>query len=324
MHTSTELCRIRARKLQFAFTLGALFFLGCLPNRNAAAQTASDDHQRRANAEALFDEAKTLMKMNRHAEACPKLAESQALDPAVGTLLNLADCLERLGQTASAWAEFRAAAAAAHAKGQTHREQVARERATRLEKRLVHLTIVVPNDSDDLEIRKNGQIVGRSSWGLSLPVDPGRMVIEASARDKQTFRTEIVVPAKPGTQLTTVIPPLDPLNSRIGHGQRIAGIAIGSVGAVSIVIGTILGTKAMQFNSASAEHCQGNLCDATGVALRSDARSAGNAATAAIILGAVAGAGGIITYALAPKKTSVKVGFGATASSAGVFVGGAF
>ena len=57
-----------------------------------------------AAAQALFDQGRDLMRQNKHAEACPKLAESNRLDPAIGTLFHLADCYEQSGRVASAWA----------------------------------------------------------------------------------------------------------------------------------------------------------------------------------------------------------------------------
>jgi uncharacterized protein HemY len=76
----------------------------------------------KATAEALFAEGRRLMSSGNYATACQKFAASQKLDPALGTSLNLADCYDKSGRTASAWAESRDAAAAAHRVGSKDRE----------------------------------------------------------------------------------------------------------------------------------------------------------------------------------------------------------
>src|SRR6516225_7921635 len=85
-----------------------------------------------AAATALFDEGRKLMAERRWAEACPKLAESERLAPSGGTLLNLADCYEHTGQTASAWAAWKDAAARANAAGKSDVEKSALARAAAL------------------------------------------------------------------------------------------------------------------------------------------------------------------------------------------------
>jgi hypothetical protein len=62
-----------------------------LQTLSAAGQTGASD---KAAAEALFDQGVRLMKQNSFAEACPKLEESDRIDPAVGTLLYLGECYD--------------------------------------------------------------------------------------------------------------------------------------------------------------------------------------------------------------------------------------
>ncbi|MFO0548248.1 MAG: PEGA domain-containing protein [Polyangiaceae bacterium] len=58
-------------------------------------------------AQRLFDEALALLDQGRASEACPKFRESLALDPAVGTLLNIAACSKREGKLLQSATEYR-------------------------------------------------------------------------------------------------------------------------------------------------------------------------------------------------------------------------
>jgi hypothetical protein len=59
-----------------------------------------------ANAVALFKEARADARKGNHSAACPKFRESYALDPAIGTLFNVADCDEREGHLVAAMRRF--------------------------------------------------------------------------------------------------------------------------------------------------------------------------------------------------------------------------
>src|SRR5688572_5284659 len=111
--------------------------LGLFAAEPAPAQDASG----KAAAEALFENGVQLMKAGRFADACPKLETSQRVDPGVGTLLYLAECYERLGRTASAWATFREAESLARASNQADRARTAQARAQKLEPELSYLTV---------------------------------------------------------------------------------------------------------------------------------------------------------------------------------------
>src|SRR5437899_11188432 len=68
-------------------------------------------------AEALFEQGRELMTAQKFSDACPKFADSQKLDPKSSTLLNLANCYEKAGRSATAWATYREAAALAKNEG---------------------------------------------------------------------------------------------------------------------------------------------------------------------------------------------------------------
>jgi hypothetical protein len=104
-------------------TLGGLSPCGAALAQSGEAEPAS--------AASLFSDARQMMDNGNFAEACPKLAKSQALDPQVGTMLNLALCYQSLGQTASACGWWRDAAATAAGKSQSDREEFAREQMER-------------------------------------------------------------------------------------------------------------------------------------------------------------------------------------------------
>src|ERR1700722_1557843 len=140
-------------KRTFVVAIAALS-LGALAPGRAFAQDASSQ----AAAQALFEQARQLMADGKYAEACPKLVESERLDPGAGTLLNLGHCYEKNGQTASAWVTFKDAAAAADLKHRAEGSARARERALALEPTLSKLTIDVPPEArvSGLQVRRDG------------------------------------------------------------------------------------------------------------------------------------------------------------------------
>ncbi len=135
----------------------------------------------------LFQEGRTLLKAGKIAEACDAFAASQKLAPRVGTLLNLGDCREVQGQTATAWALFHEAKELA-AKLKDTREPVWNGRIAALAARLSHITLVVAPDAvPGLVIKRNGVTVERAQWNTPIALDPATYVFEATAPGHQRW-----------------------------------------------------------------------------------------------------------------------------------------
>ncbi len=87
-----------------------------------------------AAAESAFAIGRTRMTEGKYEEACAAFAESLRLEPATGTLYNIALCSEKLGRTASAWSAYKAVAA--DASSNADRARMAKEKAALLEPQL--------------------------------------------------------------------------------------------------------------------------------------------------------------------------------------------
>lgn len=188
-------------------TVMALATLVAYAPRTARAQAASDLSG--LSAEALFAEGRRLMADGQTRQACDKFRESERLDPAVGTLLNLARCEKTLGRTASAWLDYREAASRAHAAGEVKRERVAREEADALSALLPHLHVSVPTNAqlDGLELTIDATACPRSLWNSSLPLDPGTHTLTARAPGFEPWKTSVLL--APAEEREAVVPTLE-------------------------------------------------------------------------------------------------------------------
>jgi len=262
-------------------------------------------------AEALFDEARQLMKDGSFARACGLFEASQKLDPGVGTLLNLGDCLEKVGRTASAWARFREAASAALSAGQSEREQIARARAAALDGALSRLVVRVPEDGGELQVARDGVTMDRATWGSAVPLDPGEHELVATLAGKKTWRRTVTIPQAatvvtvdvprledaapaesppptPAFVATSPIPP-PPDEPKRGLGtQRGIALGVGGVGAAAMLVAGAFALSARSVYSDARSHCSSAGCDPDGVRLGHDAGARADAATASLLVGGVA------------------------------------
>lgn len=249
-----------------------------------AGRASADGTSDEAAAEALFEDAKTLMRQGKYAEACPKLAESQRLDAGPGTLLALGLCYEKDAKTASAWATFRSAAAAARQARQADRERIAEEHAKALEPKLAYLTVVVPpadRELSSLAVARDDVALTSASFGVSVPVNPGEHVVRATAEGKKSAVLRVTVAE--ASRISVDVPVLedDPraaakiartnevtekngaLSEKAAPAERRsrvpAYVAYG-VGAVGLGIGAVFGLQAMGSSKDAKDLCSTAAC----------------------------------------------------------------
>jgi hypothetical protein len=267
----------------------------------------------RSLARELFEQGRKLMAKKRYPEACAKLAESQKLDPAPGTLLNLAVCHEAEGKTATAWSEYNDALTLARRDGRDDRVELATSRLAKLEPRLSRLTIEIEASARiaGLDVRLDGSRIGEAAWGTAVPVDPGTHVVEATAPNRRSWRIEVslggdadrktvripllaerpLAPASPSRRAAvgTSEPTRD---EEDGATQRAVGYIVGGLGLASIGVGSYFGVTAFSHWDQRNAHCTDAGCDPDGVAAGRDAERAATIANIGIGIGVVATAVG--------------------------------
>lgn len=163
-------------------------------------------------AEQVFKEGRALMIAGRFAEACPKLEESQRLEPKGGTQLNVAACHERLGKIATAWVEFHDAVVAARTEGHPERERLAQQRVDALEPRLPWLTVTVATGAarSDLTIQIDGATIQPIALGKDMPIDPGEHRVSATVAGEVVWETTLVFKEATRQSILVPAPPVKP------------------------------------------------------------------------------------------------------------------
>jgi hypothetical protein len=232
-----------------------------------AARAAGDA----ATAEALFEAGRAALERGDYETACAKLRESQRLDPAAGTLMNLAACEERRGRLASAWESFRAALGLLRADDE--RRSIVSERLAALEARLPRLELVLaPGAPAATRVSRDGSELGRAALGLPLPLDPGRheVVAVADGFEPRTYVVDavegktLVVAVEPGT--VRAPPPLlaapaepsavpAPSPRPATDSGRTWGLALGGAGAVLLMTSGVTGVSALSRKAEIERHC---------------------------------------------------------------------
>jgi len=262
-----------------------------------------------ATAQTLFDDAKKLAAEGDCEHALPKFAASHKLDPSVGPLLNMGQCHELMGRTASAWTRFVEAQALAKERGDQQREEYARKRANALGPKLVRLTIRANLASPGLVVHRDGLVVDDAALGVAVPIDPGEHFIEASAPKRRTIRYRVVA-SLPGDSLVVEIPtldviPIEPTRTSIikrNFAIVTAGLAVGG-----LAIGSFFGLAARSKWVDAQSTCNDTGCPPSGQSLASDARLYARVSNVSFAVAGLSAIASTVLY-LSFRSDDVRVG----------------
>jgi tetratricopeptide (TPR) repeat protein len=201
--------RLNGRALAVGFALASV--LATTPARAQAEDQAA--------ARSLFEEGRRLLREGQYADACRKLEAANKLYSSAGILLNLGDCFEKVGRSASAWTEFGEAVSVAGRARREDQVKEAKHRQRALEPKLTRLSVRVANDVPGLTVKRDGTDLSSAMWGAAVPVDPGAHEIRAEAPGREPWTTSVNV-ATPGETMAVDVPELKslpPVSTPVAH-----------------------------------------------------------------------------------------------------------
>lgn len=229
-------------------------------------------------------------------QAVPLFEESLRLDVKAITLINTADCEEKLGHLGNALGHWVDARARAKVEGNAAVEAEAENRARTLEPRLARLTIVVPPSAPPgTEVSRDGTTLGPVSLGIETPVDPGAHVIlvRAPGRADGVIRVTLAegekkrVEGAPGAASPAGADHTPPPPPADGGTRTSPLVWVGfGVGAAGLAVGSVTGLLAMSRAKDVERACPGGLCpDAEALSRVDGGRTLGDVSTIAFVVG---------------------------------------
>lgn len=287
---------------------------------------------------ALFRKGLALYARGDTAAACRAFEQSYKLEPASGTLFNLATCHAKEGRYWQARREFLELGREMQSAGKDDKAQIARDRARRAAEHLPKLGFQFPTPSNVQRIRIDGKPVPEARWQAPIAVRTGAHTVSFAGNGLQP-RTihvnaegdgaivHVTVPTLAGTsgsgaQAPAVTPPGGG-SARLAAGahgtgrqswwttKRTIGVVAAGVGVVALGAGAFYGFTAISQKSDADRVCGGPngncISQANASAATTDIHTANTNATYSDIglgigIGALV-AGGYLVLTGAPTST---------------------
>jgi tetratricopeptide (TPR) repeat protein len=241
----------------------------------------------------LFVEGRELLVKKQYDDACKAFTESQMLDPAVGTQLNLALCYEEWGRTATAYRAYVDAEKLAIER-KDDRAAAARQRIASVAVRVPHLHVVIPaavpadaTFTVDNAPTERGQLVD------DLLLDPGDHTIVVSITGREPAGTDVVLAEGERKEITLKVPAPTVTTqvvtvTRRNKAKAFGGMALVVGGVAGISFGGLLALNAQSDYESVGDRCSDGVCtDQEATDITNDARSKANKMTFVVAGGAV-------------------------------------
>jgi tetratricopeptide (TPR) repeat protein len=300
-------------------------------------------------ADEAFKSGRELMKAGRYNDACIAFEQSYALDPALGTLFNLAQCNEMIGKLQTAAMSYREILAK---DTNPQRIKASADILDKLARRIPKLHVVVTPKPAGLTVTVTNLKCGSSPCDATedRPVDFGTYTVVAKApgyadatgsirvdAENRAYTVELKLTPTSASSTTTTTT-TSSSGSSVGASRddgpprshrKAIGIGVLAVGGAAAVTGVVFGSLARsKWNDAKAV-CGGTTCSneadlARANGLASDARSRGNASTVLVAAGGVAVAAGVVLWLTAPSEHAIQVTPAASSDEASVTISGRF
>jgi tetratricopeptide (TPR) repeat protein len=304
-----------------------------IASAQAPAQTAEQKQ-----ADDAFKQGRELVKSGNYIDACEQFQKSQALDPALGTLFNIAQCSEKIGKLATAAAAYRELVA----KDQNpERKETATKALAALGPRIPKIVAKVDKPPPGITISLDSK-AGSQPIEPNKPVDAdfGEYTLVARAKGYTEMISRFRIGDEGSTKTVDVQLVAGASNSDMlkkpGEAdetpqskRKLIGISLTAAGGATLATGLVFGVLARSAWADAKKICGGSTSTCATAddrdladAQADKARSKATLSTVLVIGGAALAAAGVVVWVTAPH--GVQVTPTASDSGAGVSFSGTF
>jgi hypothetical protein len=254
-----------------------------------------------AQADKLFQQGRKAAERGDYAEACLRFEDSYRLDPGVGTVVNLGDCEEHLGELQRARDYYRTALSRMNPGDD--RIPHLRERLAGIERSAARLTLRLAKEAPDgTVVTVDGTVVDPHRAPLLLAKGVHPILVTAVGYRGARYSVGMAegeareLDVSPGAPLETILPgqPAPDASPPRGSWMKPIGITSLGVGVGSLWVGSLAGLEAIDRRDVQRANCDAqNLCNADGVAAAHDGATWAAVSTATFVVGGVLFATGV-------------------------------